>query len=468
MRSVVDEPSSISAPWPPGPRGWWRTVAGGWSALHDTLGHTTRLAAEHGDLVRLRAWPFEAYQVGGPQLIQELLVHHAEQLQKPARLRRVFHPWLGEGLLFSEGATWRRQRRLVEAALRSLDPECYVADAVVRVRDEARRRLGEIVDFTEFCERVAFHGLLRSLFSDVTDEEAEEAYEDATRLQLDGVLRMTRPLPPRWAPTPGNRRFHRALRRFREFIRRHLERRQRDADGGASESGAVEGDLVDRLIALRQDGYEVSDDELFHVVTNLLFGGKAGVASLTWLAHALSEAPETQRRVHQELDAALAGALPRAVDLPRLPYLQMATKESFRLYPPVPMVTREPLRDIRLGEHRVRRGAFVYAAIIVMQRDPRWFPDPLRFEPERFAPGRHLPAGAYVPFGVGPHACVGRSIALAQVPCVMGALLSTCRLERPAGEPQPTLRIDERLHPAGPLRLRLAARDDATQTNGHR
>ena len=450
--TVQPQPANVVAPSPklaPGPRGTLRNLWEGLGAAKDVLGYTTRLARDYGDLVRIRIGPFQAFQVTNPSHAQQLLGRHSNSLSKPSRLQRVFRPWLGQGLLFSEGKRWLRQRKWMESCLKQLTPDSIVAPTIQCMSDETRRRVGETWDVVDLCERVAFMGLLRTLFGDVSQELSEQAYLDAMTLQSDGVRRMKGLVLPRWAPSPRNLRFRSALHRFRAFIDQQLQRCRRTPGDN----------LASHMIHAAAE-HDISDEDLFSGATNMLFGGKAGVASLTWTAYALSRHPEIQQRVVDELDD-ITGGVPTVAHASSLPYLQATMKESFRLYPPVPMVTRQPREEIQLDEFRIPARSFVYIGIVLIHRDERWFPSPTEFRPERFLDGDGPPQGAYLPFGLGPHVCVGRGLASLQIPMAVAAMLSHCRLGWPEGAEPPKFEIDERLHPAGPLHLKVMPRDPA-------
>jgi cytochrome P450 len=148
-------------------------------------------------------------------------------------------------------------------------------------------------------------------------------------------------------------------------------------------------------------------------------------------------------------------------DLKRLPFLEMVVRETLRLNPPaVGLFPRQAREEVEIGGHRVRRGEQVQLLTFVTQRDPRWFPAPERFDPERFAPGRveQIPQHAYFPFGAGPRVCIGRQFALVELQLVAATLLQALSVSALPGAREAGLHARLSLRPEGGLRLRWTKR----------
>jgi len=219
--------------------------------------------------------------------------------------------------------------------------------------------------------------------------------------------------------------------------------------------------LLGRMLAAERAG-QLEPLEVRHSLANLLFGGKetAG-ASLLFTLYLLAQHPEYQTRAAEEAIAVLQGAAVTADDLPRLPLLQQIYLESLRLYPAVPTLSRMAAETVDLGGYKIRQGAHLLLSVWAMHRDPRWFDDPLRFEPERFLPERQrqMRPHSYLPFGAGIHVCIGRHLAVQEAVTVLATLLPAVQVELPANHQPPRLIADMRLHPAGPLELKLVPRE---------
>jgi cytochrome P450 len=195
---------------------------------------------------------------------------------------------------------------------------------------------------------------------------------------------------------------------------------------------------------------------------SLLIAGHDTVASgLTWLFYALAREPRVVAQVHQELDQVLGDRAPTAADLPRLSTTERVVKETLRLYPPaIGVFLRQAVEDVEVSGVRVPRGALVHILAYVCQRDPRWFPEPERFDPDRFLPERQrtLPQFAYFPFGGGGRLCVGNAFAMMEMTLVAATLLQRLRVELAPGqgEARPVPHIV--LRPEREVRLRWARR----------
>lgn len=161
-----------------------------------------------------------------------------------------------------------------------------------------------------------------------------------------------------------------------------------------------------------------------------------GVA-LTWVFYLLSQHPEVEARLHEELDSTLGGRLPELADLERLDYARMVIDETLQLFPPAFAINRFSLGPDRIGSHDIRPDTLITISPYVTQRSPLWWQDPLRFDPERFAPGadagRHR--FAYFPFGGGPRVCIGNTFALMEARLVLATLAQAYRMRLAPGHP---------------------------------
>jgi cytochrome P450 len=161
------------------------------------------------------------------------------------------------------------------------------------------------------------------------------------------------------------------------------------------------------------------------------------------------------------VDAVLGGRAPTYADLPRLPLVERVVKETLRHYPPaVAVFARQAVREVEVGGWVIPRGGLVRVLTYVTHHDPRWYPDPERFDPERFAPGRveQIPPGAYLPFGLGPRACIGNQFALMEMALVTAMLLQRLTLSPARGQQEPSLHPGMSLRPVGGMRLELKPR----------
>jgi cytochrome P450 len=223
-------------------------------------------------------------------------------------------------------------------------------------------------------------------------------------------------------PSPANLRFRRALRRLHAVVQQVVERRR--------QSGAERDDL---LGALRQglDGRALRDE----LVTFLLAGHETTANALTWTFHLLGRHPEIAARLRGEIDGALGGRPPALDDLPRLGYARRVLEEAMRLYPPVWVIDRNTIAEDAIGCYRIRAGTLVMLSQYVTHRHPAFWPDPERFDPDRFTPeaSRSRPRFAYFPFAGGPRNCIGSQFALTEATLVLAGLAARFSLTPVAG-----------------------------------
>lgn len=208
---------------------------------------------------------------------------------------------------------------------------------------------------------------------------------------------------PDWLPTPNNLHFRRAVRRLDDIIYRIIRQRR--------VSGEDRGDLLSMLLSVRAaDGTRMSDQQLRdEVMTLFLAGHETTALALSWTWYLLSQHPEVESKLVEELQTVLGGHSPTVATLPQLRYTEMVVTESMRLYPPAWAMGRTVLHECEIAGYRLRAGSHVLTSQWVMHRDPRFFEDPEVFNPDRWAGDlvKRLPTFAYFPFGGGPRVCIG-------------------------------------------------------------
>src|SRR5207237_10285325 len=216
-------------------------------------------------------------------------------------------------------------------------------------------------------------------------------------------------------PTPAHLRFHALAKRIDDVVYRIIaERRATEKD---------QGDLLSMLLAAHdEDGSQMSDRQLRdEVITLFLAGHETTALTLAWTWYLIGKHPEVEEQFRAELDEVLGDRDPEVTDLPRLRYAEQVAKESLRLYPPAYGVVSEAFEHGELGGYGVSKGTQVFMFQWATQRDPRFYDEPLEFQPERWTDefiGR-LPKYAYFPFGRGPRACIGASFAIMEIILVL-------------------------------------------------
>jgi cytochrome P450 len=403
----------------------------------DTLGVVRRMAA-HGDVSQFTVGPQRVFLATHPDLIRDVLVTHQRSFGKGRALERA-KMLLGEGLLTSHGDFHLRQRRLAQPAFHRERVATYGAAMVdCSARRVARWRHGVELDVAEEMMALTLAIVGRTLFDADVEREAPEigqALTDALESVRVAVLPLSELL--QYLPVPVTLRFNRAKRRLDETIYRIIAERRAAIAAGATED---RGDLLSMLL-MAQDAPEhasaagddgrMSDLQLRdEAMTIFLAGHETTANALTWTLYLLSQHPAVEARLHAELDEALGGRPPGAGDLAALPYARMVLAESMRLFPPAYVIGRRALEPYSLGGYHVPPRSLVLVSQYVTHRDPRWWPEPERFDPERFAADRvgDRPKFAYFPFGAGTRVCIGEQFAWMEGTLALATIAQRWRL----------------------------------------
>ncbi len=418
---------------PPGPKSWlpWSTLV---ALRRDPLDFFQKIAREYGDIAYFRLGPENVFLLNHPDLIKDILVTHSHNFRKGRGLERA-KALLGEGLLTSEGEFHKRQRRLAQPAFHRQRIGSYGAvmtEYAARLRN--RWQDGTTTDISQEMMRLTLAIVGKTLFGADVEGEAEEIRRALTHA-MEMFSSITLPFSDLLVklPLPGYRRFQKAKARLDSTIYRIIEEHRA--------SRRDRGDLLSMLLLAQDtegDGGGMSNQQLRdEAMTIFLAGHETTANALAWTWYLLSLHPEVETRLHQEVDSALGGRLPAVEDLPKLCYTEMVLAESLRLYPPAWIVGRRALADYAVAAYTVPARSLVLMSQWVMHRDPRYFPDPLRFDPERWTPEAQAsrPKFCYFPFGGGSRVCIGESFAWMEGVLVLATLAQEWRLRLVPGHP---------------------------------
>ncbi len=428
--------STAAAVWPPGPGG--APVFGSLFALRrDPIGFLTRSADEFGDSVHYRLGPSaHAFFFRHPDQVKDVLVTHQHSFAKGRGLQWA-KQFLGEGLLTSEGEFHRRQRRLSQPAFHRARVQSYgtvMTDYAARARE--RWRDGQPLDLAHEMMSLTMAVVAKTLFDADVSGEADEI----------GAW-FNNPLAPliQRLPLPSNLRFHRARDRLDATIYRMIGERRK--------SGEDRGDLLSMLLLasdVEGDGSGMTDQQLRdEVMTIFLAGHETTANALSWTFYLLSQNSEAEARLFDEVDRVLGARPPAIEDLGDLRFTEQVFAESMRLYPPAWGLGRKAIRDQEVGGYRVPAGAYVLISAFVTQHDGRFFPDPGRFDPDRFTAEARAarPKFAYFPFGGGARQCIGEPFAWMEGVLILATIAQGWRLRLAPGhrvEPQPLITLRPR------------------------
>lgn len=419
------------------------------------LGFFEECFREYGDAVYFRVANRRAMLLSHPDDIEQVLVTENRHFVKNYAMR-FLRPLLGRGLLLNEGADWLRQRRLIQPAFARPRVEAYVP-AMVECTQQmlSRWEEGRVVDFSAAMFRLTMTIGSQTLLGIDAGSRFREVAQCLETVLDDFLRRLGRPLVlPTWVPTPANLRLHRAIQHLDRILEQLIQQRRHEEAGD---------DALSLLVRARDevDGGGLSDRQLRDEVMTLFLAGHETTANaLTWTWHLLSQHAEVQAEVRREAREVLGDAVPTAADVPHLKYTECVVREALRLYPPAYVIGRRPLTDITIGGHFIPAGTNVLMSQWIVHRDPRWFDDPLRFDPQRWADGLagRIPKYAYFPFGGGPRVCIGNTFAMVEAVLVTAMIARQFVLTPAYAEAVPLLPAVT-LRPAVPIPLRIEAAD---------
>ena len=404
------------------------------SFRRDPVGFLTGVTRRYGDLVGFRFGTQWAVFINNPELIRDVLVTHDHAFGKGRGLQRAKR-LLGEGLLTSEGNFHRRQRRLAQPAFHRQRVHSY-GSVMTKYADEMRQAWhdGSTLDIDHEMTRLTLAIVAKTLFDANVTGEAE-AIGQALTTTMESWRQLMLPFSEllEKLPLPSFRRFREARARLDETIYRIIGERRSDPTD--------RGDLLSMLMAAQDsegDGGSMSDLQLRDELMTLFLAGHETTANaLTWTWYLLSQHPDTESRLHEELDKVLGGRLPQADDLPQLVFAEKVVSESMRLYPPAWIIGRRTLQDYEIASHRLPANTLILMSPFIMHRDARYFPDPLRFDPERWTPEAKAarPRFSYFPFGGGSRQCIGESFAWMEGILLVATLAQRWRLRLLPGYP---------------------------------
>jgi cytochrome P450 len=439
---------------PPGPRGLPLVGVLPEILRQGPLDFVTRMARDHGDIVFYRLGRERIYMVNEPELIKHVLNDPGRKYIKGFFFEKQKSTF-GEGLLTSDGALWKRQRRLVQPAFHH-QRIAQMADVICRTIVEMREdweplaQSGQTFDVVEKMMEVTQRIIVRTMFG--TDLTVEREVVDAMPIILEYMLKLViSPVDLAWLPTPGRRRYERALRAIDGVIYRLIQQRRQQPTEGH--------DVLSMLLAARdEDGQGMSDQQLRdELVTIFIAGHETTANSVAWLWYLLSLHPEAERRMHQEIDSVLQGRVPTLQDLPNLRYTQQVADEAMRLYAPIWALGRTLTEPDELGGYQLPAGAHVVVSPFVMHRHPRYWESPETFDPDRFLPERSStrPRYAYFPFGGGTRMCIANNLAQMEQLLLVTLIAQRFSLElAPGARVEPEALVTLRPRNGVPVRLR--------------
>ncbi|MEV7416156.1 cytochrome P450 [Streptomyces sp. NPDC089919] len=426
-------PAPVRGRTAPGPRGI--PVLGNlpqWKG--DTAEFLLRAQRDHGEVSRLRLGPYTVHLVSEPDAVARVLKDNSSNYTRGV-LYEQFRTVMGDGLLTTDGDAWKAHRRAVQPvflrkAVASIEP--IIVRATTEMLDdwEVRARRGEPVDLVTETLRLTLVTLSRSLFGyDI--RPATPVLKDVVNNVIEVMFKhgSVGEMAPSWLPTRRNRTIARDRRIFTRLVTDIRENHARTGEGPLME--LIEA-ATDPVTGQRWTDEEIRDEML----TIYLAGHETTAVALLWTLVSLAQHPAVGERMDEELERVLAGAVPTAADVERLPWTQQVVDESLRLYPPIWIYPRDAVADDELAGFHIPAGSSVLLSPFVSHRNPRHWENPEAFDPARFDPerskGRHRMA--YFPFGAGARMCVGNFMALLELRMIVAMIHQRFKLSLVPGE----------------------------------
>ena len=438
-----------------------------WQLARNAVGFCNQLRAEFGDLVLARGF-FDFYLVNDPELVGMVLVNK-DRIVDRVDARNPIYQRIGNigrsGLATSAPEHWRPQRRRVAplfgaSTIRGFAETMIATAETWAARWDAKAASGVAFDMKAEMNELSLEVNTRCLFN-------TELRDDHARLQgwFSTMKRYLEAFPyplfgAWWFPSPLNLGTRAALRAFDRWALGLIARRR------AAPLAPDAIDMITRMLGARdpETGRGMSDEEIVHeLLTFLIAGFESTSSALLWTFYQLSQHPDIEARVHAELDDVLGDRALTMADLPKLGYTRRVIDEVMRQTPAVWFMARTTVTEVDLGGNRIPEGSHLLMSIPTLHNNPAVWSEPARFDPDRFLPeavAARSP-GAYVPFGRGPHACIGSHFSLQELLVMTAALARRFRAVLVDDLDPTDVRAGLSVYPRHGVRMRLERRDSS-------
>ncbi|OIK11467.1 cytochrome P450 [Bacillus sp. MUM 13] len=398
----------------------------------DPLGFLSSLPKEYGEAAKFRFGPFQnIYLVTNPELIKQVLVTKQKSFVK-SRDFKALKPVLGEGLLTSEKDFHMRQRRLIQPAFKKSHISSYGQDMIDITRDYLSSwEDGQKRNITQDMMGITLGIITKTMFS-MTFKEGYAAIGKPLESAMRSAIKRMRAIIklPLWIPVKKNREYRRAINKLDTVLYDIISRRREQTER--------HDDMLDILMDAKdaKDGMGMSDEQVRdELMTIFLAGHETTANALSWALYLLSQHPETEQKLFQEIDSVIGDRPPAPDDFMKLSYTQNIIWEAMRLFPPSYVTGREAEEDVEIGGYRFKKGDTILVSQYVMHRHPKYFEQADSFIPERFENNylKTLPPYAYFPFGGGARVCIGNHFAVMEAVLVLACIAQRYRLRLAPG-----------------------------------
>lgn len=406
----------------------------------------------YGDLYRMRLGPYPVYVVTHPDHAQHVLVDNHSNYSR-GKFFKNFERIIGKGLVSIEGEEWKKHRRTMQPSFQRNYVTNYAEAAIqgaLRMLETWDLNAGDdrpfdaAFDLFQLVLTTFGQSLYSTDLSPYADDFIPYAHEGSLQLIQNVLL-------PEWVPTPKNLQLKEVRRLFDRMVAGVIGEHQ-GANSGAR-------DVVSALLEQQSNGSLTLEQVHYELLTLLFVGTDTTTAALSWAMYILSVYPEVQQRMYEEARDVLNGRTPTIDDLPELAYTKRVIQEVLRLYPPVWILTRDPIEDDMIGGCKIPAGSTVMVNPYLVHRHPAFWGNPEAFNPDRFLEPqmKEQHRCAFIPFGAGQHQCIGMHSAMQQMHLTLPMIVQRFRVHmEPSGTVTPSPSLT--LHPNHGLRVRLQRR----------
>lgn len=379
------------------------------------------------------------FVANSPDIIRYVMVENKDNYErKSPQMKRALEPLLGDGLFISDGKTWSSRRRIQTPLFDNSHIQMYSKTMVSTIVEmtENWHKLGNntTIDVHTEMAKLAAEIIARTLFGEKLGAENSEAvvgafadYQSVVKqMALSNFLGL-----PDWMPNV-NAKIGKAK------VAGQTIHNAVDAIIALAEKGGHEGTMVAELLKANQSesGIDLmTRKQIRNEIIVLFMAGHETTANvLAWTWYLLSQAPDVEKKLHQELDEVLGGRVPEYADVENLKYTRAILDETMRLYPPVPILSRQALKDDEIRGRKVPAGSLMLIVPWLIQRHKKFWKNPDHFMPERFMPGAEKPKKfTYLPFSAGPRVCIGKSFGITESVLAVATIAQRFRLKLPKG-----------------------------------
>ena len=399
-----------------------------WQLETNEIEVMSRLFDKYGDNFSLKSGRVPTIFSRDPRFIRDVLVTRSSDMRKdtkPGELTHGLTHFLGDGLLTSDGAHWKKQRQLMSPVFHARAIENFASIMVEHtLRQTETWQAGSTRDIAVDMSQLTLGIVSSALFSSDLKHWNDEISQVLSVIQNQAIQQS---VLPDWLPTPRNRAIRQAVQTQDRLIYDLIAERRT--------STQQHDDLLQMMLDMQyDDGSRMNDRQLRDEISTLILAGHETTANtLNWTWMLLSQNPDVRTRLQHEVDTVLQGQTPTLAHLSQLKLNEWVIRESMRLYPAVWTVTRSAVRDTEIADVAVEQGTSIMLLFYHLHRHPGYWSDPLTFDPERFERGEPSERYAYLPFSGGPRVCIGNSFAMMEAQLILATVVQRWQLDLPDG-----------------------------------